>query len=96
MNDCLQVNGSSKRKVGRPPVDRKPLSLRVTPTIRDRLDAAAEQNGRSISQEAEFRLERSFDHQDLLNEVLEFAYGRSIADHLLTIGKEALAANLRD
>ena len=50
--------------------ERVALSLRMTPALKRRLDAAAERGGRSQSQEAEFRLERSFDRQGLLEEVL--------------------------
>jgi hypothetical protein len=63
-------------KRGRPTVGlRVPLSLRVTPEFKERLDAAAEQSGRSQSQEAELRLERSFDRQDLLLDVLVMTFG---------------------
>jgi hypothetical protein len=51
------------------------LGLRVTPEMKQRLDAAAQQSGRSQSQEAEFRLERSFERQDLLPELLTAACG---------------------
>lgn len=37
------------------------LGLKVTPDIKNKLDAAARANGRTQSQEAEARLERSFD-----------------------------------
>jgi len=67
-----------KRKRGRPTVGlRVPLSLRVTPELKERLDDAAEQSGRSQSQEAEIRLEKSFDRQDLLPDVLKLAFGTS-------------------
>ena len=57
-----------KKRRGRPTVgERVPLGLRVTPEMKRRLDAAAKQSGRSQSQEAEFRLERSFG-QDRLAE----------------------------
>src|SRR5262245_43231204 len=65
-----------KRGRGRPTVgERVPLGLRVTPDLKQRLDAAAEQSGRSQSQEAELRLERSFERGDLIAEVLTLAYG---------------------
>ncbi len=41
------------------------LGLRVTAEVKRRLDAAAKKTGRSQSQEAEFRLERSFEHDDI-------------------------------
>lgn len=40
--------------------ERVPLGLRVTADLKRKLDAAAEASGRSQSQEAEFRLENSF------------------------------------
>jgi hypothetical protein len=39
---------------------REPLSMRITPDIRERLVAQAKAQGRSITQEGEFRLEQSF------------------------------------
>jgi hypothetical protein len=36
------------------------ITMRVTPAMRERIQAAAEQNGRSVSQEIETRLEMSF------------------------------------
>ncbi len=48
------------KKVGRPPANRVALSLRVSPEVKQRLDDLAEKSGRSISQEAELRLEQSF------------------------------------
>jgi DNA end-binding protein Ku len=65
---------TKRKSVGRPRQDAEPgeraqLSFRVTAELKRRLDAAADESGRSQSQEAEFRLERSFDRQDLLSEV---------------------------
>jgi TraY domain len=77
----------AKRKRGRPTVGlRVPLSLRVTPESKRKLDAAAEKSGRSQSQEAEFRLERSFDRTDLLDEVLTLAFRKELAGLLLILG----------
>ena len=39
---------------------RKTVSTRMTPETRAKLDAASEQSGRSLAQEIELRLERSF------------------------------------
>jgi len=39
---------------------RKTLSTRITSGLRDRLDKSADESGRSLSQEIEFRLEQSF------------------------------------
>ena len=65
--------------------ERFQLGIRVTPDLKRRLDAAAEAGGRSQSQEAEFRLERSFDHEDLLPEALTLAYGRKLAGMLMAV-----------
>lgn len=78
---------TGKKRVGRPTKspegERVSLGLRVTADIKRRLDAAAEASGRSQSQEAEFRLERSFDRQGLLEEVLFLAYPQAIAKGLV-------------
>ena len=62
-----------KKRIGRPtkkpkPGQRVPLGLRVTPRMKRQLEQAATKNGRSLSQEAEFRLEMSLsaDHQLIL------------------------------
>lgn len=44
--------------------ERVPLGLRVTAEMKRKLDAASERSGRSQSQEAEFRMERSFSEED--------------------------------
>jgi hypothetical protein len=82
-----------KEEFGAPPKrDAKPgerfqLGVRVTPDLKQKLDAAAEMSGRSQSQEAEFRLEHSFDRQGLVLEVLTIAYGsEEVADLLMTLG----------
>ena len=56
---------TKRNRPGRPPrgeyVDkRKTLSTRITSDLRDRLDKSADESGRSLSQEIEFRLEQSF------------------------------------
>ncbi len=43
------------------PGKRHPLNMRTTKELRDKVDAAAMASGRSLVQEVEFRLERSFD-----------------------------------
>jgi len=58
-------------KRGRPakgcePGPRVPLSLRVTPEAKRRLDAAATLSGRSQSQEAEIRIEQTFWLEELI------------------------------
>jgi Arc-like DNA binding domain len=43
---------------------RHPLNMRTTKETRDRLEASAIANGRSLAQEVESRLERSFEQDD--------------------------------
>src|SRR3954454_12478893 len=62
------------------------LGLKVTPEIKNKLDTAAKANGRTQSQEAEVRLERSFDREALLLEVLELRYGSPLAGLLMAMG----------
>lgn len=51
------------------------VSLRVTPTIMGRLDAAIAENGRSLAQELEDRIVRSFEFDDALDRTnLKFFY----------------------
>ena len=62
---------TKRKRPGRPPrgeyVDkRKTLSTRITSELRDRLDKSADESGRSLSQEIEFRLEQSFRDQKAL------------------------------
>ncbi|NNH32272.1 Arc family DNA-binding protein [Rhizobium sp. SEMIA 4085] len=52
-------------------VKRHPLNVRTTKEMRERIEAAAAASGRSMVQEVEFRLERSFD----LEKVIEDAMG---------------------
>jgi TraY domain-containing protein len=85
------MNCGMKKRVGRPikepdPGERAPLSLRVRPMIKKKLEEAAELEGRSLSQEAEFRLEHTFDRQSLLREVMTLAFGKEWGSFLLYHG----------
>ena len=79
----------SPKKFGAPPKrqprkgERFQLGIRVTSEMKRRLDAAAEQTGRSQSQEVELRLERSFERAGLLPDVLALAYGKELADPVM-------------
>jgi len=77
------------------PGERVKLGLRVTPELKSQLDVAAKQSGRSQSQEAEFRLEQSFDRHDLLRSALILAYGPEVAGLLMMSGVAMLNAGLR-
>jgi hypothetical protein len=79
---------SEPRRLGRRPKDQKrlPLSIRITPELRARLVSAAAANGRSITQEAELRLEQSADQERSLVDALELGFGRQVAAVMLAIG----------
>ena len=82
----------AKNRRGRPTKQPKPgkrasLELKLTAQIRQRLDRASQQSGRTQIQEAELRLERSFERQSLFTEVLELQYGRGLAGVLAVLGE---------
>jgi hypothetical protein len=56
------------RKVGRPSkgdkAKRAPLNMKTTPRLRERMQRAADANGRALTQEVEARLDRSLDRDD--------------------------------
>jgi hypothetical protein len=54
--------------------------------MKRKLDTAADQSGRSQSQEVEFRLEWSFEREEMLSDVLTVAYGEQTAAILITLG----------
>src|SRR6478609_7194902 len=69
----------SKRR-GRPALPpekgkRYALGLRTTKELRDLLQQAADSSGRSLAQEIEFRLERSFDREKNLAEAMTEVFG---------------------
>jgi predicted HicB family RNase H-like nuclease len=66
---AMAANGKSHRgrpRKGQEPGERAPLGLRVTPPLKERLVRAAEESGRSLSQEVELMLEKAFLIEDLL------------------------------
>jgi hypothetical protein len=72
--------------------------LKVNAETKERLDSAARANGRTQSQEAEARIQNSFDFQALLPDVLRLAYGShfagiliKLADLMQTAGRHAAA-----
>jgi len=66
--------------------ERVQLSFRITPKLKRKLIKAGNQTGRSQSQEAETRIEWSFDRSDLLSEVLGLTYGKQVAGILMMLG----------
>src|SRR5260370_32637039 len=58
------------------------LRVRMKEPLRAALEAEARKKGHSLNAEAVHRLERSFDRQDLLTEVLTLAFSAEMADLL--------------
>jgi hypothetical protein len=84
-------NTEPKRRGGWPertpePGERVPMSFRVTPGFKVKLDRAAKESGRSLAQEIELRLERSLDEERHLTDALELGFGRQVAGLMLAIG----------
>ena len=64
-----------RRPRGRPALPpeagkRHPLGIRTTAELKKKIEAAAAESGRSIAQEIELRLERSFDQDTMLARVI--------------------------
>jgi hypothetical protein len=47
----------------------RPMSFRVSPEMRSALEEAASRNGRSVTNEIEYRLRLSFDQEALVREL---------------------------
>ena len=82
------VVAEKRKSAGRPRQEpeegqRVVLSFKITPELKRRLDAAADQNGRSSAQECELRLDKSFE-EDRLSERFSQLQGAvdDIADYL--------------
>jgi hypothetical protein len=80
------------RRAGRPPVASKlgqkaTIGVRITPNLKDELNREAAANDRSLSQEAELRLEFSFRTSGLLAQTLALAYGPRVAGLLMLMGE---------
>ena len=67
--------------------NRVALSLRVAPEIHARLIAAAQETGRSLTNEIEIRLSRTFERQSLAEEAMQLLFGEGLAGLLLIIGQ---------
>ena len=63
-----------------------PLGMRTTPALRAKMEAAATKAGRSLAQEAEFRLERAFD--PIAERLCEISVGNTKSSQII----RALAA----
>jgi hypothetical protein len=66
---------------------RYPLNMRTTFELRRQLEGAAARTGRSLAQEAEFRIEHTFRREQHLLDALEPIFGEGTAGILLAIGE---------
>jgi hypothetical protein len=79
------------RQVGRPVTkatdgEKATLGIRAAPGMKSKLIEAAKRNGRSLSAEAELRLEQSFQIEAMLDEAWGLIYGSSGRDLMKLIG----------
>ena len=78
-------------RVGRPRIRAEGpgdyVGFRAPRELKERLEAAAARSGRSLSTEAQIRLERSFEKQDILGGALELAYGPRLAGILMLVAE---------
>lgn len=70
------------------------IGFRAPLTLKQKLDVAAAENGRSLSTEVQFRLERSLDRQQLIAEVLDLVLGTT--QPLRSIQTDALLRKIMD
>jgi hypothetical protein len=80
-----------RKRAGRPqrelsPGERVPMSFRVPPELKLTMDRAAGKTGRSVAQEIELRLERSFQNEKLAPQLLAAMYGPLVAGLVLFLG----------
>jgi hypothetical protein len=80
-----------------PPIagERVPLGLRVTKETKAKLDQAAQSSGRSQSQEAEFRLEQTFNAENAVFDALDLAYGCHWTGLLMTLAQVGVRTGTR-
>ena len=83
-----------RRRPGRPPRtpapgERVPMSFRVTPEFKAKLDQAAKESGKSLAQEVEQRLERSFVDAEIWGGHLNMAAHHALAAVVFTLAGEA-------
>jgi hypothetical protein len=88
----IPLMSQAKRGPGRPRRSQREgpgdyVGFRASRDLKERLAWAAARTGRSLSTEAQFRLEESFRSEDLLPRLLDLAYGREAAGLLLLIGE---------
>src|SRR2546421_6544501 len=68
------------------------VGFRAPRELKEKLEAAAVASGRSLSTEAQFRLEKSFHQQDMIGAACELAYGRGAAAIILVLAREMVSS----
>jgi hypothetical protein len=68
------------------------MSFRVRPELKEMMDQAAEESGRSVAQEIELWLENSSRNKRVLDEVIDFRFGHANGDLLLSVFGAVLSA----
>lgn len=75
---------------------RHPLNMRTTKDMRDRLERAAVESGRSLAQEVEYRLDRSFVDDSLFSSREMHLWAVMLADQFHKAGSQAAAHSGED
>jgi hypothetical protein len=78
---------SKTRKAGARAGKRYPLNMRTTFDVRQKLEEAAIVSGRSLAQEAEYRIQQTFQNQKVLHEALDLSFGPHTSGLLLLVGR---------
>jgi hypothetical protein len=83
---------AQRRYAGRPTTaarkgEKATLGIRASASLKTRLDRAAKENARSLSQESEIRLEQSFRDDEQIPAALRRIYGAQLAGLLLLLGE---------
>lgn len=68
------------------------IGARVSPRIKAMLDESAQESGRSVSQEAEWRIEATYRSNNLLTDTLCLRYGERLGAILRIVGDAAAQA----
>jgi hypothetical protein len=84
--------GRTRRAEARKPGERATLSMRMASDLWLKLHDAATSTGRSLSQEAELRLEQSFRSEALVPVILETAFGRQAAHLAMLLARRMRSA----
>lgn len=82
------------KKPGRPgrpvePGERLQIGVQVSPRVKRLLETAAEQNHRSLSREAEFRLEQSFQRDRIFEEIGRMQAALNTIDERIDSGERS-------